>query len=137
MGVWRTLGYIYAGLTIVAGFVLVGLGASLSTQTSFQTGLSGLYGNMFSQFGGLALVYGGVSTIVFGILIIWALVKSGQIESIDKNIKIIAEWTQSQKEKEGISDDDERFLEDEQRKLDEHQKTLDELEEKKKRMHKG
>ena len=40
-------------------------------------------------------------------------------------------------EKEGISDDDERFLEDEQRKLDEDQKTLDELEEKKKRMHKG
>jgi hypothetical protein len=32
------------------------------------------------------------------------LVKRGQIESIDKNIKIIAEWTQSKKEKEGKSD---------------------------------
>ena len=117
MGVWRTLGYIYGGLTIVAGFVLIGLGANLSTQTSFETGLSGLYGNMFSQFGGSALVYGGVSTIVFGILIIWALVKSGQIESIEKNIKIIAEWTQSQKVKEGNADDDERFFEDQQRKL--------------------
>ena len=104
MGVWRTLGYIYGGLTIVAGFVLVGLGASLSTQTNIQTGLSGVFGNTFSQFGGLALAYGGVSTIVFGILIIWALVKRGQIESIDKNIKIIAEWTQSKKEKEGKSD---------------------------------
>lgn len=89
-----------AGLTIVAGFVLIGSGVNLSTQTNVETDISGL-GNMFSQFGGLALIYGGVNTVVFGILLIWALVKSGQIESIDKNIKIIAEWAQSQKEKEG------------------------------------
>jgi hypothetical protein len=126
MGVWRTLGYIFGGLTIVARFILIGSGANLSTQTSFETGL---YGNMLSQFGGLALVHGGVSTIVFGILIIWALVKSGQIDSIEKNIKIIAEWTQSrkvegnaewtqsQKVKEGNADDYERFFEDQQRKL--------------------
>jgi hypothetical protein len=127
MGVWRTLGYIFGGLTIVAGFILIGSGANLSTQTSFETGL---YGNMLSQFGGLALVYGGVNTVVFGILIIWALVKSGQIDSIEKNIKIIAEWTQSrkvnegnaewtqsQKVKEGNADDYERFFEDQQRKL--------------------
>lgn len=128
MGVWRTLGYIFAGLTIVAGFILIGVGANLSTQTSSQPGL---FGNMFSQFGGLAFVYGGASTIVFGVLIIWALVKSGQIESIDKNIKIIAEWIQSQKVKEGKSEDDERFLEDQQRKLDEEEKYLADLERKK------
>ena len=39
----------------------------------------------------LALIYGGLAGIMFGILVIWALVKSGQIESIEKNIKIIAE----------------------------------------------
>lgn len=131
MGVWRTLGYIFGGLTIVAGFVLIGSGVNLSTQPSVETGISGLYGNMFSQFGGLALGYGGVNTVVFGILIIWALVKSGQIESIDKNIKIIAEWAKSQKEKEGKSDDDERFLEDQQTKLREEERYLADLERKK------
>jgi hypothetical protein len=87
---------------------------------------------VFSQFGGLALVYGGVNTVVFGILIIWALVKSGQIESIDKNIKIIAEWAQSQKAKDVTSDNDEIFLEDQQRKLKEEERYLADLERKKK-----
>ena len=114
MGVWRTSGYIFAGLTILGGFILIAFGASLGSQTSSQTGL---FGNAINQLVSLALVYGGVSTIVLGILIIWALVKSGQIENIDKNIQIIAEWTQSQKVKEGNADDDERFFEDQQRKL--------------------
>lgn len=131
MGVWRTLGYIFGGLTIVAGFVLIGSGVNLSTQPSVETGISGIYGNMFSQFGGLALVYGGVNTVVFGILIIWALVKSGQIESIDKNIKIIAEWAKSQTDKGGQSDDDKRFLEDEQSRLDEEERYIADLERKK------
>jgi len=127
MGVWRTLGYIFAGLTILGGFILIAFGASLGSQTSSQTGL---FGNAINQLVSLALVYGGVSTIVLGILIIWALVKSGQLENIDKNIQIIAkwtqshkvkegnaEWTQSQKVKEGNADDDERFFEDQQSKL--------------------
>ena len=127
MGVWRTLGYIFAGLTILGGFILIAFGASLGSQTSSQTGL---FGNAINQLVSLALVYGGVSTIVLGILIIWALVKSGQIENIDKNIQIIAEWTQSQKVKEGNAewtqsqkvkegnaDDDEIFFEHQQRKL--------------------
>jgi len=37
-----------------------------------------------------------------GILLIWALVKSGQLENIDKNIKVIAEWAKSQLQKEGL-----------------------------------
>ena len=133
MGVWRKLGYIFSGLTIVAGFVLIGSGVNLSTQTNVETETDAFgLGNIFSQFGGLALVYGGVNTVVFGILIIWALVKSGQIESIDKNIKIIAEWAQSQIAKEGESGDDEKFLEDQQTKLNEEERYLADLERKKK-----
>lgn len=129
MGVWRTLGYVFAGFTILGGFILIAFGANLGSQTSSQTGL---FGNAINQLVSLALVYGGVSTIVLGILIIWALVKSGQIENIDKNIEIIAEWTKSQKEKEGKSDDDQRFLEDQQRKLDEEERYVADLERKKK-----
>ena len=129
MGVWRTLGYIFSGLIILGGFILVAFGGSVGSQIGSQTGL---YGNTFNQIGGLALVYGGVSSIVLGILMIWALVKSGQIESIDKNIKIIAEWAESQMGKEGKSDDDERFLEEERRKLNEDERYLADLERKKK-----
>jgi hypothetical protein len=128
VGFWRTLGYIFSGLIIVGGFILVAFGASVGSQMSFQTAP---YGNTLNQLGGLAIIYGGVSSIVLGILMIWALVKSGQIESIDKNIKIIAEWITSQKDKEGNSVDNEKFLEDEQRKLDADEKYLAELERKK------
>ena len=117
MGVWRTLGYIFAALIILGGFISIGLGASLASQTSSQTGL---FGNAISQLGSLALVYGGVSTIVLGILIIWALVKSGQIENIDKNIKIIAEWakSQQQKERQGVqsTNDDLKPIEESEKK---------------------
>jgi hypothetical protein len=129
MGVWRTLGYIFSGLIIVGGFILVAFGASIGSQMSFQTGV---YGNTFNQLGGLAIIYGGVSSIVLGILMIWALVKSGQIESIDKNIKIIADWITSQKAKEGEPSDDERFLQDEQIKLEKEERYLAELDRKKK-----
>lgn len=127
MGVWRTLGYIFSGLIIVGGLVLVAFGGNIGSQMSFEPGP---YGDMFNQLGGFAIIYGGVSSIVLGILMIWALVKSGQIESIDKNIKIIAEWAKSQQEKEGKSDDEE-FLENEQRKLDNEERYLAELEQKK------
>ena len=96
---------------------------------SFQTGV---YGNTFNQLRGLAIIYGGISSIVLGILMIWALVKSGQIESIDKNIKIIADWITSQKAKEGEPNDDERFLQDEQIKLEKEERYLAELDRKKK-----
>ena len=74
-----------------------------------------------------------MGTIIFGILWIWALVKSGQIENIDKNIKIIAEWAQLQQREESSS---QYKLEDEQKKLNADEKYLAELEEKKKRMDK-
>jgi hypothetical protein len=99
LGVWRILGYAYAGLNILGGFILIGAGMRMSTQPSLGTGFSS---GLFDQIGGLALIYGGLSGITLGIVLIWALVKSGQIESIDKNIKIIAEWAKSQMRKEQL-----------------------------------
>ena len=88
MGIWRKLGYVYAGLNILGGFILIGVGANMSTQPSFDTGLSS---GMFNQIGALALVYGGLNGILIGILLIWGLVKSGQIESMEKSLKKIAD----------------------------------------------
>ena len=87
MGIWRKLGYAYAGLNILGGFILIGVGANMSTQPSLGTGMSA---GMFNQISGLALVYGGLSGIMIGILLIWGLVKSGQIESMEKSLKKIA-----------------------------------------------
>ena len=130
MGVWRNLGYVYAALNIIGGFVFIGIGASLSSQQASMG--TGLFANVFNQIGGLAFIYGGLNGILIGILLIWGLVKSGQIENIDKNIEIIAEWTKSQKAKDVNSDNDERFLEDQQRKLNEEKRSLADLERKKK-----
>ncbi len=105
MGVWRILGYVYAGLNILGGFILIAGGAriiserGLDTQSTFGAGFS----EMINQIQGFGLMYGGLAAIMVGILLIWALVKSGQIENIDKNIKIIAEWAKSQMQKEGLS----------------------------------
>lgn len=120
VGFWRNLGYVFSGLLIIGGFILLGFSANIASQFGSQPGL---YGDTFKQLGGLALLYGGVSTIILGIIMIWALVKSGQIESIDKNIKVIAEWIKSQNQEEGNSEDDERFLENEQSKLNERKNT--------------
>jgi hypothetical protein len=122
------LGYVFAGLNMIGGFVLVGIGSGIMSQPTIQRGMPSF--GMFTQLGGFALVYGGVGTIVFGILLIWALVKSGQIENIDKNIQIIAGWARLQQKKEQA--DSEYDLEDEQKKLDADQKYLAELERKKK-----
>lgn len=127
MGIWRNLGYVYAGLNIIGGFAFIGIGVSMSTQqVNFGTGL---FANVFNQIGGLAFIYGGMNGILIGILLIWGLVKSGQIENIDKNIEIIAEWAKSQQQKEGLSS---RYdLEQERKKLNADEKYLAELEEKK------
>ena len=101
LGIWRNLGYVYAALNIVGGFVFIGIGANLSTQQASMG--TGLFANVFNQIGGLAFVYGGLNGILIGILLIWGLVKSGQIENIDKNIEIIAEWTKSQQKNEGLN----------------------------------
>jgi len=127
MGIWRNLGYVFAGLNMIGGFILVGIGSGIMSQPNMQQGLPSF--GMLNQLGGFALVYGGAGTIVFGILLIWALVKSGQIENIDKNIKIIAEWARIQQDKQ--KSNSEFDLEEEQKKLGAEQKYLDELELKK------
>lgn len=107
MGIWRDLGYGYAAITIIGGVLLLASGFSAYSRSSYDTNLgTGLDLGVFSQLGGLALIYGGFTGITLGIVLIWALVKSGQIESIDKNIEIIADWAKSQMQNEG-SDDDE------------------------------
>lgn len=98
MGIWRTLGYIFAGFNILVGFILIAYGLFLGSQSSSTWSSDSMW--MFIQMGSIALVYGGFGTIVLGVLLIWGLVKSGQLESIDKNIKIIAEWAKSQQQKE-------------------------------------
>jgi len=128
MGIWRNLGYVFAGLNMIAGFILVGIGSGIMSQPNMQQGLPSF--GMLNQLGGFALVYGGAGTIVFGILLIWALVKSGQIENIDKNIKIIAEWARLQQEKQ--KSNSEFDLVEEQKKIDAEENYLDELERKKK-----
>jgi hypothetical protein len=126
MGIWRDLGYVLGGIAIIAGFVLVGIGFAVMSQETVERGLQSF--GIFNQLGGFALVFGGIGTINYGILLIWALVKSGQIENIDKNIKIIAEWARLQQKGEPSSEHD---LKDEQKKLDADEKYLSELEQKK------
>jgi hypothetical protein len=101
LGVRRILGYVYAGLNILGGFILIGAGTSMTTQPSLGTGFSS---RMFNQIGGFAFIYGGLAAIMMGILLIWALVKSGQIESIDRNIRIIAEWAKSRQSRAVITE---------------------------------
>jgi hypothetical protein len=127
MGIWRDLGYVFAGINIIAGFVLVGIGFGIMNQQTTERGLQSF--GIFNQLGGFALLYGGIGTIIFGILLIWALIKSGQIENIDKNIKIIAQWAQLQQKGESSPQID---LEEEQKKLTADEKYLAELERKKK-----
>lgn len=117
MGVWRTLGYVYAGFNILGGFIFIAFGLQLGSQSSSESGLSS---SMFNQIGSLAFVFGGLGGIIFGILLIWGLVKSGQMENIDKNIKIIAEWakSQQQKERQGVqsTNDDSKPIADSEKK---------------------
>lgn len=88
----------------MGGFILIARGASslsqpsLDTQSSLGYGFSGL----IHQIQGYGLIYGGLAAVMLGILLIWALVKSGQIENIDKNIQVIADWARSQMQKEAL-----------------------------------
>jgi hypothetical protein len=57
MGIWRTLGYVYAGFNILDGFILIAAGANF---TAMQNLGSGPYGGMVNQIGSIALMYGGL-----------------------------------------------------------------------------
>jgi hypothetical protein len=90
LGVWRKLGYAYAGLNILIGFILIGVGVSVTTQPIQPSLGTGTSFGMFNQIGGLVIIYGGLSGVMMGILLIWGLVKSGQIESMEQSLKKIA-----------------------------------------------
>jgi hypothetical protein len=104
LGIWRDLGYAYAAITILGGILLLISGFSASFQSSYNTdyGTNNAFSSVFNQFRGLGLIYGGFSAITLGLLLIWALVKSGQIENIDKNIQVIARWAKSQMQKDSL-----------------------------------
>lgn len=102
MGIWRVLGYGYAAITIFGGILLLASGFYAYSRIYDVALTMSVNSSVFSQLGSLALIYGGLSGITLGIVLIWALVKSRQIENIDKNIKIIAEWAKSQMQKEGV-----------------------------------
>lgn len=99
------MGYAYAAITILGGILLLISGFSASFESSYNSGFGGsdALSSVFDQLRGLGLIYGGFSAITLGLLLIWALIKSGQIENIDKNIQIIAEWAKSQMQKEDLS----------------------------------
>ena len=85
----------------MGGFILIARGASSLSQPSLDTQSSLGYG-LIHQIQGYGLIYGGLAAVMLGILLIWALVKSGQIENIDKNIQVIADWARSQMQKEAL-----------------------------------
>jgi len=92
MGFWRTVGYIIAVVMISAGGViaLVAIVASSNIDTQ-RTQL----GNIATLAGVSSLALIGFGSIVSGILLIWALIKSGQIESMEKSLKKIAFSTEA------------------------------------------
>ncbi len=87
MGFWRTVGYVIAVIIIVAGVIcfIAAIVASpkIETQPTEIGDIAALAG-----VSSLALV--GFGGLVSGILLIWALKKSGQIESMEKSLRKIA-----------------------------------------------
>ena len=87
MGFWRNVGYVIAIIVIVAGVIcfIAAIVASpkIETQPTEIGDIAALAG-----VSSLALV--GFGGLVSGILLIWALKKSGQIESMEKSLRKIA-----------------------------------------------
>jgi len=87
MGFWRTVGYVIAVIIIVAGVIcfIAAIVASpkIETQPTEIGNIAAL-----ASVSSLALV--GFGGLVSGILLIWALKKSGQIESMEKSLRKIA-----------------------------------------------
>src|SRR6185295_1113869 len=87
MGFWRTVGYVIAVIIIVAGVIcfIAAIVASpkIETQPTEIGDIAALAG-----VSSLALV--GFGGLVSGILLIWALKKSGQIESMERSLRKIA-----------------------------------------------
>ena len=87
MGFWRTVGYVIAVIIIVAGVIC--FIAAIVASPKIETQLTEI-GNIAAIVGVSSLALVGFGGLVSGILLIWALKKSGQIESMEKSLRKIA-----------------------------------------------
>ena len=87
MGFWRTVGYVIAVIIIVAGVIC--FTAAIAASPKIETQPTEI-GNIAALAGVSSLALVGFGGLVSGILLIWALKKSGQIESMEKSLRKIA-----------------------------------------------
>jgi hypothetical protein len=87
MGFWRNVGYIIAIIIIAAGIIcfIAAIVASQRIETQPTE-----IGNIAALAGVFSLALIGFGGMVSGIILIWALKKSGQIESMEKSLRKIA-----------------------------------------------
>lgn len=81
MGFWRNVGYVIAIIVIVAGVIC--FIAAIVASPKIETQLTEI-GDIAAIAGVSSLALVGFGGLVSGILLIWALKKSGQIESMEK-----------------------------------------------------
>jgi len=87
MGFWRNVGYVIAIIVIVAGVIC--FIAAIVASPKIETQPTEI-GNIAALAGVSSLALVGFGGLVSGILLIWALKKSGQIESMEKSLRKIA-----------------------------------------------
>lgn len=91
MGLWRKVGYVIAIVMVAAGIVItlaaIIASSNIDTQQTEMRGIAAL--------AGVSLAPIGVASIISGNLLIWALLKRGQIESMEKSLKEIAHSLQA------------------------------------------
>ena len=87
MGFWRNVGYIIAIIIIAAGVIC--FIAAIAVSPKIKTQPTEI-GNIAAVAGVSSLALIGFGGMVSGILLIWALKKSGQIESMEKSLRKIA-----------------------------------------------
>ena len=87
MGFWRNVGYVIAIIVIVAGVIC--FIAAIVASPKIETQPTEI-GNIAAIAGVSSLALVGFGGVISGILLIWALKKSGQIESMEKSLRKIA-----------------------------------------------
>ena len=87
MGFWRNVGYVIAIIVIVAGVIC--FIAAIVASPKIETQLTEI-GDIAAIAGVSSLALVGFGGVISGILLIWALRKSGQIESMEKSLRKIA-----------------------------------------------
>ena len=87
MRFWRNVGYVIAVIIIVAGVIC--FIAAIVASPKIETQLTEI-GDIAAIAGVSSLALVGFGGLVSGILLIWALKKSGQIESMEKSLRKIA-----------------------------------------------